>query len=147
MTSACWQSQWEKSILTLCVIYRVTNKGHSCSSTLGAAWGKYWGLLGYPSDGPCRLCMVLLLNTQTDTITCKGCTLHPYKTSLTFALSFNEVLQELWLTVKKQVQAGPQGRIRRMRVCVGGADLTLMCWTQTMIWGTWESEGTEDPLG
>lgn len=70
MTSVFWQSQWEKSILTVCEIHTVTNKGHSCSSTLGTAGGErggggddsVGGLSGYPHMGPCGpfLCPSLL---------------------------------------------------------------------------------------
>lgn len=58
MTSDSWQSQWEKSILTVCEIHGVTNKGHSCSSMLGAALVNFGAYRGTPPVGPLpHLCL------------------------------------------------------------------------------------------
>lgn len=119
MTSDCWQSQWgeKKSILTVREIHRVTNKGHSCSSALGAAWGGILGALsGYPSAIPSaslasppktRLVSFSFYRNPRERhrksqSNGQRCKLEPYEALVTFSLLSNKLLPELGVTVNQQ---------------------------------------------
>lgn len=120
MTSDSWQSQWEKSILTVCEIHGVTNKGHSCSSMLGAALENSGAYRGTPQMGPppctcsCFFFFSLSLTSRTyrqTQLNPRGCTLESHKDMPTFAPLSRETVLGLRVTVSQHEPATVEKKV------------------------------------
>lgn len=121
MTSDSWQSQWEKSILTVCEIHGVTNKGHSCSSMLGAAEENSGAYRGTPLMGPpprtCS-CFVFFFSRsdltyiQTDTIKPTRMQARVTQRFADLCPTFQETVLGLRVTVSQHEPAMVENKVR-----------------------------------